>query len=155
MFVTSSLAEVYRSSVLAVGSKLSKKRLLLELEIASTEHLNDSALCGNTLKYDFIKEGRCVSGGIKFNLVKAKRTRSEGSCIAWHVDGVYDRLVEVCESEWVQEIMKDTQDRQQRLGQVWNLCHYMIYLDGLGCVEVIATSYSVLPEEPCREFSES
>jgi len=53
-------------------------------------------------------------------------------------------LVEVEASSWVQEMRADT-DKQWR--DKWEMHHYMIYLDSVGCFEAIAESWVALPEE--------
>jgi hypothetical protein len=50
------------------------------------------------------------------------------------------------DSEWIREILSETAERRERSGEVWELHHYLIYLDGTGCIEVMATSWQVLDE---------
>jgi hypothetical protein len=87
-----------------------------------------------------------VRGGIEFKTVSATRTRAERCCKAdRHIAGAYDALVEVEGSDWLKEILADT-DKDWR--HKWELHHYMIYLDSAGCFELIAESFHVLPTEP-------
>jgi len=127
---------------------MSKKNPLYEIQVPSTELVEDAVLCGNVIRYGYVRDGIALKGGITFSNVKAKRTRSDEACTAWHIEEVYDTLVEVQQSEWVDQIMEETRDRQQRFGQTWKLHHFMIYLDGSGCIEVIADSWCALGEEP-------
>jgi hypothetical protein len=129
-------------------TEMGKKNPLYEIQVPSTELAGDAILCGNVIRYGYFKDGIELKSGITFSNVRAKRTRSDEACTAWHIEEVYDTLVEVQESEWVDQIMADTQDRQQRFGQTWTLHHYMVYLDGSGCIEVIADSWNALTEEP-------
>ena len=83
--------------------------------------------------------------GITFSRVAAVRTRAERCCQPWHIEGAYDTLVEVEDSQWVDEIRADTQKMWR---ETWQMHHYMIYLDSVGCFEVIAESWDALPETP-------
>lgn len=123
------------------------KKPLFEIPVPSTELTTDAILCGNTIRYGYFRNGAKLKSGIFFSNVKAKRTRSDEACTAWHIEGAYDTLVEVEESDWVEQIMQDTAERQRRFGETWLLHHYMIYLDGTGCIEVIADSWEELTEE--------
>lgn len=104
-------------------------------------------LCGNVLRFGYRQNGCELKGALRFNGIKAVRTRAESACTGWHVDGVYDTLSEVEDSVWVKEIQVDTADLQRRFGQKWSLHHYMIYLDSVGCFEFVAESWEALPEE--------
>jgi hypothetical protein len=126
---------------------MSNKKYLCELPVPSTDLVTDAILCGNVIRYSYLRDGIEWKGGLIFNNVKAKRTRSDDACTAWHIEEAYDTLVEIGNSPWVNEIMADTQDRQQRFGQTWSLHHYLIYLDGSGCIEVLSESWNELPEE--------
>lgn len=123
------------------------KKPVFEIPVPSTELSTDAILCGNTIRYGYVRNGAELKSGIVFNNVRAKRTRSDEACTAWHIEGTYDTLVEVGESDWVEQIMQDTAERQRRFDETWALYHYMIYLDGTGCIEVIADSWEELTEE--------
>lgn len=123
------------------------KKPVFEVPVPSTELTTDAILCGNIIRYGYVRNGTELKSGIIFNNVRAKRTRSDEACTAWHIEGAYDTLVEVGESDWVEQIMRDTAERQLRFGETWTLHHYMIYLDGTGCIEVIADSWEELAEE--------
>lgn len=127
--------------------EMSNKMSLYELPVASTDLIADAILCGNVIRYSYLRDGVERRGGLIFNNVKAKRTRSDEACTAWHIEEAYDTLVEIEGSSWVNEIMADTQDRQQRFDETWSLHHYLIYLDGSGCIEVLSESWNELPEE--------
>lgn len=120
---------------------------IFELPVPSTELTEDAILCANTVRYNYLKDGIAFNSGIIFNNVKAKRTRSDEACTAWQIENSYDTLVEITDSTWIAEIMQDTEERQRRYGAPWILHHYMIYLDGTGCIEVVADLWNELAEE--------
>jgi hypothetical protein len=126
---------------------MNPKRLLYEVPVASTEFITEAILCGNLIRYSYEKEGLIYKSGIFFKNVKAKRTRTESACRIWHIKDAYDTLVEVENSEWVNEILVDGYGHQKSHNEIWNLHHYMIYIDSIGCIEVISESWNVLPEE--------
>jgi hypothetical protein len=68
---------------------------------------------------------------------RAFRKREETYCTGWHVSETYDTVCEVIESDWVAELRSDAvpewRDR-------WIMRHFMIYVDGFGCLEVVAES---------------
>jgi hypothetical protein len=78
---------------------------------------------------------------VKFNIVRAVRTRAERCCKAWHIEGAYDTLVEIEGSPWVEEMRADTTEQWRNK---WEMHHCMIYLDSVGCFEVIAESWAAL-----------
>lgn len=51
--------------------------------------------------------------------------------------------MEVSDSPWITEIASDTDARKRDL---FEMHHYMIYLDSVGCFEIIAASWELLPE---------
>ncbi len=67
------------------------------------------------------------------------RKREECCCKVWHIEGAYDTLVEVEDSAWVAEMRADTCEQWRNK---WETHHYMIYLDSVGCFEIIAESWS-------------
>jgi hypothetical protein len=84
-----------------------------------------------------MKDGAEHQGGIEFYWVTAMRKRNERCCKVWHIDGVFDTLMEIEDSPWADEIRSDTQELWR---DKWAMHHYMIYLDSVGCFEVIADS---------------
>ncbi|WP_375397100.1 hypothetical protein [uncultured Sphingomonas sp.] len=125
----------------------SNRTALYEIPVPSTDFIADAILCGNVIRYGYESEGHNVKSGLIFNKVKAKRTRAEGACTKWHIEGAYDTLVEIEESEWINEILAETLISREKSGEVWELHHYLIYIDGSGCIEVVAASWKVLDEE--------
>ena len=98
------------------------------------------------LRFEFQRDRLPYSGGIRFEKVRAYRFRAEGHCTAWHVEGAYDTVAEVLRSEWVKELLAAEPPRAWRRGQ-WEIHHFMLYIDGAGCFEVGAASWSWLPEQ--------
>lgn len=94
---------------------------------------NASLVIGRTSEHS-----GCV---IKFLKQRAIRKRSELYCTAWHVDGAFDTLCEVVDSNWVDELKGDMNFTG---GKEWIMRHFMIYLDGFGCTEVVCESASIV-----------
>ena len=124
---------------------MSAKKPLYQMPVPSTELVPGAGMCGNTLRFEYSRDGAVYRGGIRFNRVLAVRSRAERCCTAWHIEGAFDTLVEVDNSAWVEEILADIAERWRN---AWETHHYMIYLDSAGCFEIIAASWDVLPEEP-------
>jgi hypothetical protein len=80
-----------------------------------------------------------------FDVVRALRHRAEMVCTLWHIQGAYDTLVKVRDSEWREEIETLTREQQYDPGE---LHHYMIYLDSSGCYEVIARTWEMTEPQP-------
>jgi hypothetical protein len=101
--------------------------------------------CNGTIRYEYYRGDSLYRSGIGFYRAPAMRNRSEECCTAWHIEGAYDTLVEVEGSSWLEEITAaipvQLRDRYKPLH------HFMIYLDGSGCIEVIAEAWELLPEE--------
>lgn len=83
------------------------------------------------------EDGRQEFLKVVYSRVRAYRRREETYCTAWHVEGTYDTICEVTESEWIDELRRDAvpewRDR-------WVMRHFMIFLNGFGCLEVVAES---------------
>jgi len=94
-----------------------------------------------TIRFGYTKEGIKHQDGIEFREVCATRTRAERCCTPWHINGAYDTLVEVEGPPWVGEVRADMEPHWR---DRWELHHYMIYLDSVGCYEVIAASWAAL-----------
>jgi hypothetical protein len=96
------------------------------------------------VRFAFKTNGDERQGLISFTNVAAIRKRAERCCTPWHIEGAYDTLVEIQDSPWVEEIWADTQVMWR---DKWPMHHYMIYLDSVGCFEVIAESWQAAPAE--------
>ncbi len=97
-----------------------------------------------TLGFAYHREGALYSSGVRFEKVRAFRAREESHCTAWHVKDAYDTVAEVMDSDWVGELQ--AAERAETWGS-WEMHHFMIYIDSEGCFEVIAQSWSLMPEE--------
>lgn len=127
---------------------MGEKVLLTTLPVASTSLLTDPVFeCPGgeaLLRIDFERDDVAYRGGLRFEGVRAIQFRAESHCTAWHVEGVYDTLAEVHDSEWVSELL--AAEPRETWGR-WDIRHFMIYLDSAGCFEVAAASWSWLAEE--------
>ncbi len=100
-----------------------------------------------TLQLEFDRDGMIYRSGVRFERPRAYRVRAEGHCSEWHIDGVYDTIAELKESDWVAELIADTPAESWAL---WEMRHFMIYIDSAGCFEVVGSAWSLLPEERVR-----
>ena len=96
------------------------------------------------LRFEWRRGTHPIRGGLRFEKVRAYRFRAEGHCTAWHVEGAYDVLTEVLESQWVADLR--AVDPAQTRGS-WDIHHFMLYVDSAGCYEVASAAWSWLPED--------
>jgi hypothetical protein len=119
---------------------------LTELPIPSTDLDRDPTFeyrgGAAYLRMVFWRDGEVSSGGLRFGQVRAFRHRAEGHSTKWHIDEVYDTLVEVEGSEWVAELR-----RAQKSSWPPEIHHYMIYIDSAGSYEIAALDWEWLPEQ--------
>lgn len=87
-------------------------------------------------------EGRNQTQGVLFIKPRAFRQRAEKHCALWHIENVYDTVCEISESDWIDELRRDTTPDWR---DYWVMRHFMIYVDSFGCLEVVAES-AVLDE---------
>jgi hypothetical protein len=127
--------------------KMNLKKPLCTLAVASTDFSKEAYWDGQgtrpAIRFGYVKDRSKLSGGIEFVGVRALRTRAESCCTTWHIDDAYDTLLEIEDSEWIEEIRTQT-DAMWR--DKLEMHHYMIYLDSVGCFEIIAKSWAVLPD---------
>ena len=97
------------------------------------------------LTYEYGGPGDWVRGGLVFTGACAYRHRGESRCTPWHVEGVYDTLVEVVPSDWISELDAVFDEHQAGMPRR-GLHHFMIYVDSAGSYEVAAAEWSWLPE---------
>lgn len=121
---------------------------LFQIPEPSTASATDAKLCdevgGIVLRYDYYRDGIAFRSGIRFVKALATRTRAERCCTTWHIENAYDFLIEVTESPWVEELRRHTAPHWRHDQEMH---HYMIYLDSVGCFEVVSESYEALSEE--------
>jgi hypothetical protein len=118
---------------------------LREISVPSTDIRDvifEDGQGGVRLRFTFWREDELIEEGIRFDRVRAHRHRAESHCTVWHIDA-YDTLVEVRDSEWVAELREAMPEDMRGL---FEMHHYMIYLDSEGCYEVVAKSWEFLPE---------
>jgi hypothetical protein len=116
---------------------------LYTIPVPSTSFTREAYLAANAIRFSYRRDGKPCDDGVQFLRAAALRTRAERCCKAWHIEGVYDTLVEVTNSEWAAEIRRDTQEMWR---DKCEMHHYMIYLDSVGCFEFIADSWRPLLE---------
>jgi hypothetical protein len=75
-----------------------------------------------------------------FTKPRAFRRRAETYCTLWHVEDPYDTVCEVKPSDWVEELRNDAVPEWR---DYWTMRHFIVYLDGFGCLEVVAESASL------------
>ncbi|NVK88594.1 MAG: hypothetical protein HWE13_10720 [Gammaproteobacteria bacterium] len=96
------------------------------------------------LYFDYDKDGVMFNHGLLFEKVRAHKYTAESHCPAWKIEKSYDNLVRILDSMDVKELIESTvEDKKSE----WQLNHYMIYFDGIGCYEIIAESWKALPEK--------
>ncbi len=123
------------------------KKPLHVVPVASTGFIIEAYWDGRgiapAIRFGYERDGIEYLSGIEFRRVLAMRKRAERCSKAWHIESAYDTLVEIESSEWLTEILADTSGLWRNK---WEIHHYMIYLDSVGCFEVLAESWAPLPE---------
>ncbi len=124
---------------------MTSKKPLHTVEIPSTSFTTHAYFdwqgTSPAIRFGYWKDGVDHQAGIAFSKLCAMRTRAERCCKSWHIEGAYDTLVEIEESSWVDEIRADTAEQWR---DTWEMHHYLIYLDSVGCFEIIAQSWAAL-----------
>lgn len=107
-------------------------------------HPNDGVSFWNFIRFEIVPRGACFRSGIRFKGVVAQRRRAESCSTMWHHEAD-DRLVEVENSDWLEEVYGDTGESRHKYWK--DKHHYMIYIGDGGPLEVIADSWELMPEE--------
>lgn len=127
---------------------MNTKKPLYTVPVPSTNFSTEAYWDGKgvlpAIRFSYEKDDMQYRSGIAFGRVLAFRKRAERCCKPWHIEGTYDTLVEIENSSWLEEMRADTAEQWR---DKWPMRHYMIYLDSVGCFEVIAESWSALPDE--------
>jgi hypothetical protein len=118
-----------------------KKESQFSLPCPSTAAIHGPTLLtekrGLVLSLTCDDDGQERRSEVLFIKPRAFRKREETYCTAWHVQDTYDTVCEVMASDWVAELRRDAvpewRDR-------WVMRHFIIYVDGFGCLEVVAES---------------
>jgi len=120
---------------------LKKKELVLPFP--SSAIVRGPVLCTDMgdllLSMCFDDDGEERSFALKFVRQRAFRKRAETYCTGWHVRDVFDTVCEVENSDWVSELRSDAMPEWR---DRWVMRHFMIYIDGFGCLEVVADSFA-------------
>jgi hypothetical protein len=127
---------------------IASKQALYEIPVASTSFLREAYWDGATssirfayeLEYGETPEYQIREVQIKFRRPMLLVTRAESFCRVEHIEGCYDTLVEVTPSAWLQSEYTEEVQTKARMKE---LHHYMIYLDSVGCFELLAESFTV------------
>lgn len=122
-----------------------KKRALYEIPICSTSFTQEASVDFKSdpvvIKYAYRINDIETIKGIGFYRVYAFRTKSELCCSPWDIEGAYDTLNLIEDSNWISELKSGISDRFK---SDWNPNHYLIYLDSVGSFEFIAESWVLL-----------
>ncbi len=118
--------------------------ILYTLETPSTGLSTEPFWERGSIFFEFNEQDKNTSIEIKFTRILSMRKRSEICCTAYHINKSYDRLVEIEKSAWASEILLDTSPAWRDKIKVH---HYMIYLDSVGCFEVLAQGYKINKSE--------
>lgn len=94
------------------------------------------------LKFSYERDGSLHAGALRFHHVRAYRFRNEHYCTVWHIEGAYDTLVEVEQSDWIDELVATEQG-----GWAWRVRHFLIFIDGAGAYEIAAADHESLPKQ--------
>src|SRR5260370_42012067 len=94
---------------------MSFKRALQKVTVPSTTFTTEAYFDGQgaapAIRFGYSQEGASHLGGFQFTKVLAVRTRAERCCQPWHIEGVYDTLAEIEDSQWVEELRADTTEQ--------------------------------------------
>lgn len=102
---------------------------------------------GFAFRYTYFLDDDPLIAEVAFEGVRAYRWRAEAHCTVWHVNGTYNTLVEIENSEWVRELIT-AEPRHLRAPR--EIRHFMISFDDNGCLEVAAKSWSFRDQPPPR-----
>lgn len=118
-----------------------------ELPVPSTEFVTGTSLhlFGRTalIRFDYFRDGKPKRTGIYFNGISSTRYRSERCCKGSQIKS-FDALIEFVDSQWV-ETLRNEISKMYR--DEFSPHHYSIYFESVGCFEVLADDFEVIPEE--------
>jgi hypothetical protein len=74
-----------------------------------------SIFLGSNFKilFDYDKNGEIVHSGIVFRKVRAHKHIQESHCQLWQIQSAYDTLVEIDNSNWINELRKETSEHNK------------------------------------------
>lgn len=123
------------------------KKLLYKVPVPSTSFLKEAYWDGSrfpsAIRFIYEVDGSDRQVGIEFFRPMVVRKVAESFCTVEHIEGCYDTLVEVEPSSWKEEMFTPDAQSKSRLSE---LHHYMIYLDSVGCFEILAERFNVSEE---------
>lgn len=119
---------------------------LFETPVPSIEFLEEPNIYGRSILYNYERDGKYFRSGIKFLRVKRFTFISENISGIWYIEGIYDTLCKIENSNAVNEIIERINDERSNNELGWIFNHFMIYLDG-GCYDVIAESCEEIEEQ--------
>lgn len=118
-----------------------------ELPVPSTDSVTDASfhIYGKSvqIRFDYYRDDTPRRAALRFSGAVSTKTRSERCCTSWHVKA-FDVLLEIMESPWIEELRKDI---AQRYRDEFTTRHFAIYFDSVGCFEVLADDFELIPEE--------
>jgi hypothetical protein len=125
---------------------LQQKVPLYVVPVASTSFLKggywDGSRTRSAIRFRYESENQEIREvGIEFSRAMVVEKLAESFCHVEHIEGCYDTLVEVTSSVWLLEKLKMRASNAEPNPPEWH--HYMIYLDSVGCFQVLAASYNV------------
>ena len=88
--------------------------------------------------FDYDNPDIVYNSGIKFKHVQVYRHANEK--FASSLMGAYDKIVEVCDSDWIEQLTAIN----PQIAAYWNIRHYAIYLDSNGLYEFAASGFEIL-----------
>lgn len=91
-----------------------------------------------TIKFDYYKDDKIYKSGIKFIGTRCFKHCSEIHCSAWQIEDVFDTLMEILNSRWIDELYRIT---PLDLIEKAEMHHYIIFMDSTGCFEIIAREW--------------
>lgn len=115
---------------------------MLELAHPSTAFARDPELSFDgrrlTVGFEFAVAGSVVCQELVFDPARAFRFVSEPYCEAWHYELSYDRVAEVEQSAWLDEI----EGRATPASPAGR--HLVVTVDSWGCLEVLAAGVDLV-----------
>ena len=118
-----------------------------ELPAPSTDAITDatSYLFGKNMliKFDYYMDANPRRTSLWFKGVVSTKFRCERCCTSWHIKA-FDVLTEILDSQW---IVDQRADLAPRYRDEFTVRHFKIYFDSVGCFEVLAEDFELMPEE--------
>ena len=126
---------------------ITSMKVLYTLPLSTTAP-NDGVTFWRFVRFEYVRDNAWYRGTIEFKGVVAQRHRAESCSTRYHT-AASDKLVEIENSDWLEEIYADTDEssRQYWWKEKKQKHHYMIYLREADSLEIIADSWELLPEE--------